>query len=81
MTQTEIMVTLGVFDDHDVLPTIVFGIIYPNAEQDTMLLLEEMVGELILAAREEYGSTFPTDACFWSAQSREVDHVDGRSAQ
>lgn len=71
--QTEIMVTLGVFDDDDVLPTVVFGIIYPNEQQDTLDLLEEMVGELILAARKEYGRVFPTHAAFWSAQSREVE--------
>lgn len=67
---TEIMVTLGVFDDDDVLPTVVFGIIYPNTEQDTLDLLTEMVGALIEAAREEYGSRFPASACFWSAQTR-----------
>lgn len=72
MNQTEIMVTLGVFDDGDKIPTVVFGVIYPNEAQDTLVLLEEMVGELIEAAREEYGSRFPASACFWSAQTREV---------
>lgn len=70
--QTEVMVTLGVFDDGDVLPTIVFGIIYPTTQLDISALMEEMVGELILAARKEYGRTFPTSACFWNAQTREV---------
>jgi hypothetical protein len=73
---TEIMVTLGVFDDGDRIPTVVFGCIYPNTQQDTDALLTEMVEALILAARDEYGSKFPASACFWSAQTREAHHAD-----
>jgi hypothetical protein len=69
---TEFAVTLGIFDDDDVAPTVVFGVIYPYPDCDLNALMLEMAVELLKAARKEYGRKIPKHAAFWQGSTREV---------
>jgi hypothetical protein len=78
-THTEYMIQLGIFDDQDVLPTVVFGVIYPYENCDLIALASEMVAELLKAARKEYGRAIPKHAAFWQGSTQEVPNNNGGS--
>lgn len=69
---TEFAVTLGIYDDNDVVPTVVFGVVLPFPGCDLNALVSEMCTSLLLAARKEYGSKIHRHAAFWSGSERQV---------
>ncbi len=77
---TEYAITLGIFDDNDVLPTVVFGVVLPYPDCDLWELCTELCRELLIAARKEYGSKIPKHAAFWSGSTREVPRSESIAA-
>jgi hypothetical protein len=69
---TEYAVTLGIFDDHDVAPTVVFGVVLPYDGCDLNALVQELCTELLKAARKEYGTKIHRHAAFWQGSQRTV---------
>lgn len=77
---TEYAITLGIFDDGDLVPTVVFGVVLPYPNCNLWFLVTEMCVELLKAARKEYGSKIPRHAAYWSGSTREVLHEDSLAA-
>jgi len=69
---TEYAITLGIYDDNDVIPTVVFGVVLPYPGCDLVALVSTMCNDLLLAARKEYGSKIHRHAAFWSGSERQV---------
>lgn len=70
------MLTLGIFDDYDVVPTIVQGFYKESitaSHFDNSHELLELVELLKSAAEDEYGRSFPDSAMFWAATVSEVE--------
>lgn len=69
---TEYAITLGIYDDNDIVPTVVFGVVLPYDGCDLIALVQEMCTSLLQAARKEYGSKIHRHAAFWSGSQRQV---------
>ena len=72
-------ITLGIFDDYDVQPAVVFGNVYvnpDNTQQETDALVLTMCQELLIAARKEYGRKFPRSAAFWAGATHTEEYDD-----